>query len=115
LKIKFKATPEQYGELAAIIAQLPYEQIAITNIDLINLEHFCYEATKRMREIHYSKKPLNKVRAFTMDINHYEAIKKTLNECGSMVTQYVKSVFLGIKLTAEPQILRAVSGYKLIG
>ena len=56
-----------------------------------------------------------KPKAFTMDINHYEAIKSALNECGAMVTVYVKCIFETIKRSAEPQILRAVSGYKLIG
>jgi hypothetical protein len=115
MKIKFKCTPEQYGELVGIIAKLPYNQIAITNLDLINLKHFWFEGTKRMQDFHFNKKQLGKARAFTIDINHYEAIKNVLNECGGMVTQYVKSIFETIKQYAEPQILRAVSGYKLIG
>jgi len=115
MKIKFKCTPEQYGELVNIVGNLPYNQIAITNLDLINLKFFWFEGTKRMQDFHFNKKQLNKVRSFTIDINHYEALKNALNECGNIVSQYAKSVFITIKQYAEPQILQAVSGYKLIG
>lgn len=115
MKIKFKCTPGQYGELVNIVEKLPYNQIAITNLELINLKHFWFEGKKKMQDFHFNKKHLTKVRAFTIDVNHYEALKSVLNECGAMITQYVKSVFETIKQYAEPQILHAVSGYKLIG
>ena len=56
MKIKFKITPEQYGELVKIIGALPYQQIAITNLELINLKYFWFEGTKRMQEFHFNNK-----------------------------------------------------------
>ena len=115
MKLKVKISPNQFGELVGVIECLPYARIAITNLELINLKYFYFDGRQKMQQYQFKSVQMNKPRVFTIDVNHYEAIKSVLNECGNSVSAYTKTIFESMKRDAEPQILRAVSGYKLLG
>lgn len=119
MRIKFKCTPDQYSELIQIVAQLPYDRMAVSNIELINLKYLYYDGLKKINSLRIKSfvdmKFKQKETQFSIDVNHYEALKKALSECENAVSIYTKSIFEGIKTSAEPQILRAISGYRLIG
>ena len=118
MKIKFKASVNQYNELIQFVAWIPSGRIALSDIEMINLKYFYFEGMRKIQSLSFhtrDPKHLRKEKQFTIDVNHYEALKKALGQCESIGIAFSKSIFQSIKATAEPQILRAVSGYRLVG
>jgi len=118
MKIKFKMPPNHFNELLEVVEKLPFDKIPCSDLDIINLRSFWFEGKVRIGRMKIQglqkKFPL-KDKMFSIDVNHYNAIRNVISEAGDRVSPYTQSIVLTLARTAEPEISRIVSNYKLTG
>lgn len=118
MKIKFKVRPNQYAEFVNSVGILAIKATKLNNISpvhLINLQYFYFDGTQKVNRMRLHKQMFSeKIKTFSIDINHYETIKSILQTPDLMVGDYLKAIYLTIKHEAESIILNEVSRLKML-
>jgi|WetSurMetagenome_2_1015567.scaffolds.fasta_scaffold105524_3 hypothetical protein len=118
MKIKFKATFNEFSELVSVISKLPYKKMGLSQRDTINVNDFLVESIKKISNEQLNPKDRNKTRAFTIDMNHLISIREAVLTCIDeqlvKISLYTLSIFSIINSESERQMNHRINNFNIL-